>query len=129
MTYPSEAAAIRQIKHLVSDQFDHKPHIYFADLSIALLVGWFFAYLYLSNTGSVAIQAVSFFVAGFALFRAGLFMHEIVHMPKGRMRAFKVVWNVLYGIPLASHSFLYTCHLYHHKPSTFSTADDGEYLL
>lgn len=128
MTYPSETAAIRQIRQHISNQFDHKPHIYFADFFVTLLVGWFFAYLYLSQAGSVAVQSIAYVAAGFALFRAGLFMHEIVHMPKGRMGAFKVVWNVLYGIPMASHSYLYTCHLYHHKSSTFSTADDGEYL-
>ena len=125
--YLSEQAAIREIRHLAG-QHSHSPRIYFFDFSITVVVGYVFAYLYLFGYGGSVFPFLWFLIAGFALFRAGLFMHEIVHMPSGKMNTFKVFWNIVYGIPLVSHSYLYTCHLYHHQSRTFGTGDDGEYL-
>ena len=126
--YPTEQAAIREIRSHLNGQFRHKAHIYFTDAAVSILVGYFFAFLYLSPAAGVWTQWVFFLIAGFALFRAGLFMHEIVHMPNGKMKPFKVFWNIVYGVPLGGHSFLYTCHLYHHQTKTFGTENDGEYL-
>ncbi len=125
--YVNEQAAINEIKH-IAGQHKHEPRIYFLDFSITVALGYTAAYLYFSAYGGTGLQLLWFLVAGFALFRAGLFMHEIVHMPSGTMNAFKVFWNSMYGIPLGIHSYLYTCHLYHHQSKTFGTVDDGEYL-
>ena len=39
-------------------------------------------------------------VVGFALFRAAIFIHELVHLPRQRMRHFRLAWNLLYGVPM-----------------------------
>ena len=62
------------------------------------------------------------------MFRAALFMHEIVHLRRGETTAFKVAWNLLAGIPMLIPSFLYESHLTHHKTHHYGTANDGEYL-
>lgn len=126
--YSTESAAIQEIRSCIRGYFKHRPLIYFLDYSITITVGYFFAYLYFATTTKFEIQLLAYFIAGFAIFRAGLFMHEIVHMPSGKMRPFKVFWNLTYGLPLGSHSYLYTCHLYHHQSKTFGTIRDGEYL-
>ena len=62
------------------------------------------------------------------MFRAALFMHELVHLRRGEMTAFKVAWNLLAGIPMLIPSFLYESHLAHHNTHHYGTANDGEYL-
>src|SRR5258706_594030 len=69
-----------------------------------------------------------FVIAVFALYRAGVFMHEIVHLPRQRMRSFRIAWNVMYGIPMLMPSFMYSSHLDHHNWRHFGTGRDGEYL-
>ena len=62
------------------------------------------------------------------LYRAALFIHEIVHLPENRFIAFRVVWNLLCGIPMLIPSFTYSTHLGHHRRTMYGTNQDGEYL-
>src|SRR5262249_16142722 len=62
-----------------------------------------------------------------ALFRAGMFIHEIQHMRRGEMVAFKIGWNLLYGMPMALPSFMYANHPDHHDRRTYGTRHDSEY--
>lgn len=105
----------------------HRPAIYFADFIMSAGVGYAAAYFYLiAPLGSV--QQLAFFpLAGLALFRAGIFIHEIVHMRAGEMTAFKIFWNVFYGVPMLTPSFMYKNHVDHHSAKNFGTAQDGEY--
>src|SRR5690606_21348527 len=73
-------------------------------------------------------QVLAFIVGGLALFRAGSFIHEIVHMGQGVMTRFKVMWNLCCGIPMLMPSFLYECHIDHHAVPHYGTGRDGEYL-
>ena len=57
-----------------------------------------------------------------------MFVHEIVHLPEKKFVAFRVVWNLLCGIPFLVPSFTYYTHLDHHRRKTFGTKHDGEYL-
>ena len=57
-----------------------------------------------------------------------MFVHEIVHLPSNRFVAFRVVWNLICGIPFLVPSFTYYAHLDHHRRATFGTKWDGEYL-
>ena len=77
-----------------------------------------------------AIQIVSYLIAGFALFRAGSFIHEITHLRKGELLAFRVAWNIFCGIPMLMPSFFYENHIDHHNSKRHhgTGAANGEYL-
>jgi fatty acid desaturase len=74
------------------------------------------------------MQIIAFLLAGPALFRGGIFIHEIIHREEDSMAGFRIVWNLVVGTPLLMHSLLYRNHLDHHHPRKFGTPADGEYL-
>ncbi len=112
---------------LCRDLYPHKAPIYFADSGASAAVGYFSTWRYLTAEALSPTQAAWLVIAALALFRAGVFIHEIAHMPKGRMRAFKMVWNLCFGIPMLMPSFMYKNHADHHSRRAFGTAQDGEY--
>ncbi len=123
-----EAEVLRAGRKLVSDLLTPRPWIYWTDLLLSLTLGYGAAALYLAAPLFSITQFAAFAVAGLALYRASVFMHEIVHFRKGEMRAFTIVWNVLAGIPMLVPSFLYESHLAHHNTRHCGTRNDGEYL-
>jgi fatty acid desaturase len=76
--------------------------------------------------GLLALAA--FFAQCACFYRAVMFVHEIVHLPEKKFIAFRVVWNLLCGIPFLVPSFTYYSHLDHHRRKMFGTEHDGEYL-
>ncbi|MCU0717633.1 MAG: fatty acid desaturase [Pirellula sp.] len=128
--------SIRQAKELVKDL--HKPvaWIFWTDFLCTIIAGhacfslnvnsW--RWLDLTSPVSWGIQA-GLFVANVLLFlRAAMFTHELVHLPKEGWTAFRVVWNVLCGIPFMIPSFTYYPHIDHHRRKSYGTEEDGEYL-
>jgi fatty acid desaturase len=78
--------------------------------------------------GRFSWQSVAgFFVAGFLLYRASVFTHELSHMAPSRYRGFRFVWNLLFGIPFLMPSFFYTDHRVHHVNQLYGTRGDAEY--
>ncbi|GIX00410.1 MAG: fatty acid desaturase [Pirellulaceae bacterium] len=124
----SEPFSVAKARDIVRDLFEHRPALYWADFLCSLTIGYGAASIYLSAPWFSSLQIVSFLVAGFALFRVGSFIHEIVHMPGRQMRSFKIAWNVLAGIPMLMPSFFYLNHIDHHSPKHYGTGQDGEYL-
>lgn len=123
-----ERAWIHGARDIVADLFERSPALYWLDLLLSAGFAWAFTALYfLSPIGSVW-QALGFFLAGILFYRAGTFIHEIVHMGRNRMLAFKRTWNVLLGIPLLMPWLLYRNHIGHHSRIEFGTPKDGEYL-
>ena len=51
-----------------------------------------------------------FSVVGFAMYRAVVFTHEIAHRGEATFRRFRMVWNLLCGIPFLMPSFMYGDH-------------------
>lgn len=115
-----------QTRALVKDLLEPNPRIYWADFLLSLSVAYGSAALYLLSPRFSAPYSIGFTIAAFALYRCGVFIHEIVHLPG--MRAFGVTWNILFGIPFLTPSFAYKCHMDHHNPRHFGTVKDGEYL-
>ncbi|MFM7107435.1 MAG: fatty acid desaturase family protein [Planctomycetaceae bacterium] len=128
MDAADHSAPIQQARRLVADLLVPNPGIYWADFLASLVVGYGAAMVYLESPPLSATQIAAWAVAGLALFRLSLFMHEIVHFRRGEMTAFKVAWNVLAGIPMLTPSFLYEHHLDHHNARHYGTPRDGEYL-
>ena len=84
--------------------------------------------MYIMAAAFSLIQITALLVSGVALFRVGIFIHEIVHMPRGSMVDFRIAWNLICGVPSLMHSLLYSNHLDHHNPHKYGTPADGEYL-
>ena len=57
-----------------------------------------------------------------------MFTHELVHLRDKSFRGFRIVWNLLCGIPFLMPSFMYYTHVDHHLRKHFGTDHDGEYL-
>jgi fatty acid desaturase len=117
-----------EARRLVRDLFVHSARLYWTDLVLTLLIAYGGVALYLTSPAFSLAFCAGFTVAAFALFRCGVFIHEIVHMPRGRLKVFRVAWNILFGIPTLMPSFMYKNHADHHNPRLFGTATDGEYL-
>ncbi len=119
---------LREAKGLLRDLFTPKPWLYWTDFLISVSIAYGCAAVYLMAPTFSWAQLTAFVIAGFALFRVGTFIHEIVHMPRGSMLAFRIAWNLVCGVPLLMHSLLYSNHLDHHNPRKYGTPADGEYL-
>lgn len=118
----------REAREIIKDLFAHDARIYWADFLISLAIAYGAVAVFLSSRAFSLAGTAAFIVATFALFRGGVFIHEIVHLPTGRLRAFRAAWNILFAIPTLTPSFTYQGHVDHHNPRRFGTAKDGEYL-
>ncbi len=127
-TPTAERAWIRQAHELVADLFERRPALYWLDLLLTAAVAWAAVALYFLNPAWSLLQIIGLIVAGIAFYRAGTFMHEIIHMRRGEMTGFKRCWNLLVGIPLLMPWILYRNHIEHHSRAHFGTPRDGEYL-
>lgn len=116
----------------------HRPiaWIYWVDFLTSITAGHVLFHALL-NSGSwlggsplfVWSVRVCMYVAMVLLFlRSVMFTHELVHLPRKGYRAFRIVWNLLCGIPFMIPSFMYYPHVDHHRRQSYGTEDDGEYL-
>ena len=113
---------------LVRDLFEPIPVLYWLDFSVSVLIGWvsFIMALFAASTAAWVTLLV---LSVLALYRAVLFTHELVHLRRDTLKIFRVVWDVLCGIPLLVPSFLYDgVHQEHHFRRNYGTEGDGEYL-
>jgi fatty acid desaturase len=135
----SQAAAgfsLTEARGLVRDLFAPRAWIYWVDFLTTILVGhacfgltrlWY-------ELGvqppwlRLTLMGVTFSIQCACFYRAVMFVHELVHLPDRKFRAFRVVWNLLCGIPFLLPSFMYYTHLDHHRRKLFGTQQDGEYL-
>ncbi len=123
-----DKAMLKAAANLTRDLNQPRAAIYWADLLGSALLGY--------STLAVAILAsatplrlAAALVAILALYRAGSFIHELTHIKKNAVRGFRLLWNLLIGIPLLVPSFLYEgVHNQHHAKSYYGTVNDPEYL-
>ena len=128
--------SLSEARGIVHDLFTHRPWIYWADFLTSILAGhvlygvtrWLYDIHLEPLWLRLAIQLVTFSVTCACYYRAVMFVHEIVHLPETKFRAFRFVWNLLCGIPFLVPSFAYSTHLDHHRRKLFGTEHDGEYL-
>ncbi|MEO5577857.1 MAG: fatty acid desaturase [Sphingomicrobium sp.] len=102
--------------------------IYWIDMIGSAVIGYIaLALTIIANALPVVI--LSSVVAVLALYRAGLFIHEITHLKAGTLPGFKLAWNALVGVPLFVPSFMYEgIHNMHHAKIRYGTVEDPEYL-
>lgn len=120
---------LAQAHALVADLLVPNPRTYWIDFLSSALIGWTALGLAIAaDVGSVSMYVLGL-VAVFALYRALLFNHELVHLRSNSMRGFKFAWGFLAGLPMLLPAILYTgVHADHHRSSTYGTSRDPEYL-
>jgi fatty acid desaturase len=123
-----DKAMLKAAANLTRDLNAPDARIYWADLIASALLG------YAALAGAILLQPawlalLSGVVAVLALYRAGSFIHELTHIRKGAIRGFRLVWNLIVGVPLLVPSFMYEgVHNQHHGKTYYGTVDDPEYL-
>ena len=77
-----------QARAVVKDLFEHIARIYWTDFLLSMVLGYAAVALYLFSPTFSLQFFIGLTTAGFALFRCGVFIHEIAHMPE-RMPVFR----------------------------------------
>ena len=123
-----DKAMLKAAADLTRDLNVARPAIYWADLIGSAVLGYaglFTAIL----VHSMPIALAAGLVAILALYRAGSFIHELTHVKPNAVPGFRLVWNLIVGIPLLVPSFMYEgVHNQHHAKRYYGTANDPEYL-
>jgi fatty acid desaturase len=128
--------SVKQAKELVKDLQAPVAWIFWTDFLLTIVTGHALFSLNV-NTGrwldgsllTVTLVKGALFAGTVLLFlRAAMFTHEMVHLPKEGWTSFRIVWNILCGIPFMIPSFTYYPHIDHHRRKSFGTEEDGEYL-
>lgn len=118
-----------EARALVRDLMKPNPLIYWSDFLLHSIVGWMALFFVLQAPSWSIWQMGSYFIAVFAFYRTAIFVHELAHLERGTFRLFRLVWNLICGIPFMIPSFTYDgVHYEHHKPGVYGTSKDGEYL-
>jgi fatty acid desaturase len=123
-----DAVMLKAAANLTRDLNQPRSAIYWADMLGSALLGYagLFAAMFVRST---PLALAAGLVAMLALFRAGSFIHELTHIKKGALKGFRLVWNLIVGVPLLIPSFMYEgVHNQHHAKTYYGTADDPEYL-
>jgi fatty acid desaturase len=124
-----DQSPIAEARELVQDLYEPKPLIYWADFLFHIVFGWTAFAVALIPSSPLWVKLVAVLLAVPALYRSVLFTHELAHLKKGTFKVFRVVWNLLCGIPLLAPSFTYRgVHSDHHKRDIYGTGEDGEYV-
>ncbi len=124
----AKPVAMNEAREILADLFEYRPAVYWTDMLVTVTIGYAAAATYLHSPMFSLQQGISLLIAGFALFRAGSYVHEITHMRQRQMVGFRVAWNVLCGIPMIMPSHFYENHVDHHNSHEYGTLRDGEYL-
>lgn len=127
-THCASDFSIKEARRIVNDLFEPSPLIYWLDYSVSIAVGAT-AFFFVRRLPLLSpLQVLAFVVSCLALYRAALFIHELMHLRDGTFKAFRVFWNLTCGIPFLMPSFLYYKHSAHHQRKHYGTREDGEYL-
>lgn len=126
---PSRELPLVEARELVREFEIAKPWIYWCDLLFYAALGWgAFAVTLMLPDGS-PLQLITIVMAGLALYRVAIFIHELTHLKRNSFTAFRWVWNIIGGFPLQVPAFIYTgVHGDHHKTGIYGTQQDGEYF-
>jgi len=122
-------ALASEVRAIVRDLTSPNPAIYWTDFLATIAVGYTAFALYLRAGNFTPLQFAMFLLSGLAFYRAVVFTHEIAHRTPGSLPGFRLVWNLLCGIPLFIPEFLYGDHRSHHSTGSYGTADDAEYVF
>ena len=122
-----DKAMLKAAANLTRDLNVPKASIYWADMIGSALLGYAGLFAAIASSGWTAL--IAGLVAVLALYRAGSFIHELTHIKQGAVPGFRLVWNMIVGVPLLVPSFMYEgVHNQHHAKTYYGTANDPQYL-
>ena len=124
----SQREFYRRSKEACSDLFTPNASIFWCDFIGSVVTAYVAASIYLASDFASVMGWVAFAVSVVAMYRASMFIHEIVHLPKQEMVGFRRIWNLVAGVPMMVPTFTYQSHLHHHSSQHYGTEHDGEYL-
>jgi fatty acid desaturase len=124
---PDDTELLRAAAELTRDLNAARPAIYWSDMLGSAALG------YGGIAGAILLPGwqawAAALVAVFALYRATLFIHELTHIHRTALPGFRVVWNLVVGIPVLMPSYMYEgVHTLHHARTRYGTAEDPEYM-
>jgi fatty acid desaturase len=124
-----------QARSLIGDLTKPNPRIYWTDFLLSITAGYIALHatlhvprLFWPEPWVIPVTAVAYFATVVLFMRSVMFIHELVHLPQEGFRGFRIVWNLLCGVPFFVPSFLYYPHVDHHRRKHYGTDHDGEYL-
>jgi fatty acid desaturase len=117
-----------EARELVQDLFKPDEKLYWIDFTLSVIAAYVFASIYLANPLTWVSSWLCLAISSVLIYRASMFIHEIVHMPHDSMKGFRLYWNIIAGIPMMVPSFTYESHVHHHSSRHYGTGNDGEYL-
>jgi len=120
--------SISYAREIVGDLFEPHLAVYWADLLLTWSIAAASFLLAATPRFGVIVRTVCFLVSSVAWYRSAAFIHELAHLRGRGVRPFRVVWNVVCGVPLLIPSFLYETHVDHHAKNHYGTVTDGEYV-
>jgi fatty acid desaturase len=118
----------RQAREIVDDLHKRSAFLYWTDLILSGAGAWTLAILFFRAPGWGPVALLQLLGSAILFYRAGTFIHEIVHFRDGELKWFARAWNLVMGIPLLMPWIFYRNHVDHHSVRFFGTPDDGEYL-
>ncbi len=119
---------LRAARDLTKGLGEARPTWYWPDMLVSVAVGYGAMALAIL-TNNLALAVALGLVSALALYRALMFIHELTHIHRDALPGFRVVWNLLVGIPMLVPSFMYEgVHTLHHKRTQYGTVEDPEYL-
>ena len=120
---------LRETHALLRDLLEARPRRYWMDFLLTSLIAYAAFVVYVRAEAASMVQGLALVIGALAMYRAAVFIHEIVHRPANAFRAFTFVWNAMCGVPLWMPSFLYGDHRGHHAGPSYGTRADPEYIL
>jgi fatty acid desaturase len=127
-TRRDDNAMLKAAANLTRDLNQPNPAIYWSDMLGSAVLGYG-ALAATIMAPSTLFGVLSAIVAILALYRAGSFIHELTHLKPNAVPGFRLVWNMIIGVPLLAPSFMYEgVHNQHHAKPYYGTANDPEYL-
>lgn len=120
--------SMAQARRIVGNQFRPNATLYWTDLLVTWVVAIACYRMVREEWLGGPVRLGLFALSCLLIYRAGLFIHELVHLPADKFRGFRIVWNLLCGIPFLIPSFVYYTHIDHHRRRHYGTDHDGEYL-
>src|SRR5258707_4501846 len=100
-----DAAMLKAAANLTRDLNAPSAAIYWADMLGSALLGYAGLFTAMAAHSTPLALAASL-VAVLALYRAGSVIHELTHIKKGAVKGFRLVWNLIVGVPLLVPSFM-----------------------
>jgi len=111
------------------DFFQVSPLAFWTHSLFSVACAYAAAGIYLSSQ-VLWVKALAFPIAVFWLYRAGSFVHEVAHLSHKELRIFKVVWNIVVGVPTLTPSTFFTKHHRdHHSQRMYGSPEDPEYVV